>query len=150
MTTTLRMITDRGRAHACLTGTDARASRVRHGLRASHRTADGIIDGHQFLEVRVGRHIHVVVRQRPSHHAMQQGPDVLSLQKPEPVAPGLGHERPVGDESVRRAGRVRHMLQDGRVLHDQTEDDEQIAEEDTAVFQEVPARLTKSSISARV
>lgn len=137
------MHTDRGRVDAGLVGADARAGRLRHGLRAGHRTADGIADGHQLPAVRAGGHIHVAVRPRPGGHALHQGRHVLPLQEPEPVAPGPGHERPVGRQPVRRAGRVRRVLQGGRVLHDQAEDDEPTAEEDTAVFQEVPARIAR-------
>lgn len=132
---------DRRRDDARASGANARAGRVRHGLRAGHRAHHGVADGHQFPEVRAGRRVHFAVRQRPGGHALSNRRPVLPLQEPEPAAPGPGHERPVDRQPIHRTGHVRTVLQASRVLHHQAENDEQTATQDTAVLQEVLARL---------
>lgn len=133
---------DRRSDDARASGADARAGRVRHGLRAGHRAHHGVADGHQFPEVRAGRRVHFAVRQRSGGHALSNRRPVLPLQEPKPAAPGPGHERPVDRQPVHRTCHLRAVLQAGRVLHHQAENDEQTATQDTAVLQEVLARLT--------
>lgn len=126
---------------ASAVGADARAGRVRHGLRAGHRAVDGDADGHQLPAVLTGGHIHVTIRRQPRRPGVQRGGPVLPLQEPGTAAPRPGHERPVDHQPVYRAHRVWRVLPGGRVLRHQAEDDEQTAQEVTAVLQEVPARL---------
>jgi len=85
--------------------------------------------------------VHFAVRRRTRRHGLPQGRPLLPLQEPGTAAPGPGYERQVDRQPVHRAGTVRPVLQAGRVLHHQAEDDEQAASQDTAILQEVPARL---------
>jgi len=86
--------------------------------------------------------VHFAVRQRARGHGLPNRRPVLPLQEPGPVAPGPGHERPVDRQPIHRASHVRPVLQAGRVLRHQAENDEPVAAQDTAILQEVPARLT--------
>lgn len=142
------MIADRCRVDAGRARAHAGARRVRHGLRAVHRADYGNADGHQLPEVRAGGRVRVAVRQRARRHELRDRRHVLSLQEPQTVAARPGHGKLHHRQSVRRAGRVRAVLPHSRLLRHQAAHDEQTAQEDTALLQEVPARIADDCAAA--